>query len=78
MGEDSDDDNDDESMMEEIPDFHVSPREALVLYDKIMGTTGIDTEDRKSLSTPNKKWEKLVITTKKETPITIIFFAKNI
>ena len=55
MGEDSDDSDDDESMMEEIPHFHVSHREALVLFDKIMCTTGIDAEDRESLSKLNEK-----------------------
>lgn len=53
--EDSDGGDDDESMMEEIPHFHVSHREALVLFDKIMCTTGIDAEDRESLSKLNEK-----------------------
>ena len=46
VAEDSDGDNDDESMMEDIPDFRISPQEALVLLDKITCTTGIDAEDR--------------------------------
>ena len=55
VGEDSDDSDDDESLMKEIRHFHVSHREALVLFDKIMCTTGIDAEDRESLSKLNKK-----------------------
>ena len=46
--EDSDDGDDDESMMEKIPDFRISSREALVEFGKIMCTTDIDAEDSES------------------------------
>lgn len=49
VGEDSDDSDDDESMMEEIPDFRISPREALFLPSKIMCRTDIDAEDSESI-----------------------------
>ena len=47
--EDSDGGDDDESMMEEIPDFRISPREALFLPGKIMCRTDIDAEDSESI-----------------------------
>ena len=53
--EDSNDGNDDESMMEDIPDFCITLREALVLLHEIMCTTGIDEEDHKSPSKLNER-----------------------
>ena len=47
--EDSDGGDDDESMMEEIPDFRISPREALVFPGKIMCRIDIDAEDSESI-----------------------------
>ena len=76
---DFDDGNDDESMKEEIPDFRISPREALVLLNKIICTTGIDAEDCESLGELSKNLERFVINTKKQASIISFFLlVKNI